>query len=184
MEENAKDKKIKVETKNQKNQKEKSKNSKSTKKSNEEVIQELKAKIKNQKNEYLSSLANLENDRKRFEKSKMEFIKFSNERVIEELITILDTFHMAMNIEKPSSEVKNFLVGFQMIANQFDNLLINNGVTMIKPQIGDQFDSKIHSSVEEVKNSKLDSGKIVSIVKNGYNIHDRLLRPAIVKVAQ
>ena len=184
MEKTAKDKNQKVEAKNQENKKVKSKVSESTKKSNEEIIIELKAKLKNQKNNYLSSLADLENDRKIFEKSKGEFIKFANERVIEELISILDTFHMAMNIDKPSPEVKNFLKGFEMIANQFDHLLTNNGVTMIKPQINDQFDSQIHSSVEETKNSEFKSGKITVVIKHGYKIHDRLLRPAMVKVAK
>ena len=174
MENKAKDKDLKKQ----------SKPTKKIKKTDKDIIKELKDQIKNQKNEYLSSLANLENDRKRFEKSKNEFIKFSNQKILEELITILDTFNLAMNIKNPSAEVKNFLTGFKMIANQFTTLLKDNGVTVIETKPGDKFDADIHLSVEKVKTNKFKSGQITLVVKPGYKIHQRLFRPTMVKIAK
>ncbi len=173
----------------QKNEKKVSKNKKTKKVKNQtkidkEIIKTLEEQIKEQKDNYLIALADLENDRKRFEKSKHEFIKFANRKVLGELIKILDTFNMAMNIKDPSSEVKNFLIGFKMIENQFKNLLESNGISKIEVQPGDEFDSELHFSMEEVDSEQFKPGQITTIIKDGYKIHKILLRPAMVKVVK
>ena len=144
-------------------------------------VKDKKDKL-NQK-DFLLKLARLENDRKRFESEKLMFINFANQKLLLEVIEILDAFFLALNSTNVSEEVKNWLVGFKMIKNQFENLLKNNGVKIITTQKNDDFNPEIHNSIEEVE-SDLKPGKIVEIVKFGYWYNDRLLRPVMVKTSK
>ncbi len=156
-------------------------------KSNEDSkVVKKKAKSKSKtidKNQYLIKLAQLENERKRFDKEKFAFINFANQKVLLELIEILDSFFLALNAKDVSNDVKNWLMGFEMIKGQFETLLKNNGVEVIKLQKGDNFDPNIHNSIEEVT-SDVAPGKIAFVIKNGYLYNGRLLRPAMVKTSK
>jgi len=137
----------------------------------------IKEKI-NYKTKYLEVLAEMENLRKRFDDERIGMIKFRAASFIQELLPTLDMFEMALSSKDISDEVKNWLIGFEMILNKFNSSLKEEGVEEIKIKLGDEFDSSYHQSIGETETKKFKPGEIVEIKSKGYLLHGRLLRPA------
>lgn len=149
-----------------------------------EVLKQENAKFNEEINKIKLHYADILNEKKRFDQEKQTFIQYANGRVLGDLVEILDSFNMAMGIKNPTPEVKNFLIGFEMIANQFNELLSSNGVKIIQLKPGDEFDSNTCQAIEEVEGTEIEAGKICQVIKLGYKHNERLLRPAMVKVAK
>lgn len=147
----------------------------------EEVSEEIK---ENFKDKYIKILAEMENLRKRSESERSEILKYRASSFIQNILPTVDMFEMAMSAQNISEEVKNWLVGFEMILNNFKTTLENEGVKEIKTNKGDEFDANLHHAIEEVETNEIESGKILEVKIKGYKIHDKLLRPATVTVAK
>ena len=81
--------------------------------------------------------------------------------------------------EQNSQELKNYLIGFEMLINQLEQQLFNEGLSIIKPKVGDKFDPNFHSALSSINNKQYKE-KIVEVKKNGYMLHDRVIIPAII----
>lgn len=149
-----------------------------------EVLKQENAKLVEEVNKMKMHYADILNEKKRFDQEKQTFIQYANGRVLGDLVEILDSFNMAMGIKNPTPEVKNFLIGFEMIANQFNELLASSGVKVVNVKPGDEFDSNTCQAIDEVEGTEFEKGKVCQVVKLGYKHHERLLRPAMVKVAK
>ncbi len=136
------------------------------------------------KDKYLKVLAEMENLRKRFDSEKMDVLKFRASSFIQTILPTVDMFEMAMNTTNASEEVKNWIVGFEMILQGFKMALEQEGVKEITVNKGDDFDANIHHAIEEVETDEIEAGKIFEVKMKGYMIHDKLLRPATVTVAK
>ena len=134
------------------------------------------------KNEYYRAYADMKNLRDSIEKDHREVLKYRAAGFIEDLLPILDGFHMALSIETTSQEMKNFLTGFEFIYRNMVSVLEAEGVNEVAPKVGDTFDPNIMSALE----TKFDEGepnKVLKVNAKGYKLHDRLIRPAIVVVS-
>lgn len=136
------------------------------------------------KEKYIESLATMENLRKRLETEKTDIHKYRASSFIQSILPTLDMFELATNAENISDEIKNWLVGFKMILNNFKDVLDKEGVTEIKVMPNDEFDSAKHHAIEKIKSDDVEPGHIVEVKQKGYILHDRLLRPAAVVVAE
>ena len=125
-----------------------------------------------------SSRKNLRNN---LEKDHRESMKYRAEGFIEELLPVLDSFHMALVNEPTNPALKNYLIGFQFIYKNMVAALENEGVTEISPKVGDKFDSNTMNGVDTVEGEK--DNVITKVYANGYKLHDRLIRPANVQVS-
>ncbi len=154
----------------------------------EEVAEEVKETaeevVVDFKDKYLKVLAEMENLRKRFETERTEVIKYRASSFIQNILPTVDMFEMAMNSQNVSDEIKNWLVGFEMILNNFKSTLEGEGVKEINVKKGDEFDGNLHHAIEEVDTDEVEPGKIFQVKMKGYTIHDKLLRPATVTVAK
>ena len=124
----------------------------------------------------------MKNLRDSIEKDHREVLKYRAAGFIEDLLPILDGFHMALSIETTSQEMKNFLTGFEFIYRNMVSVLENEGVNEVSPKVGDVFDPNTMSALE----TKFDEGepnRVVKVNAKGYKLHDRLIRPAIVVVS-
>lgn len=157
-------------------------NPKNHKKENEEKLEKLLADVEHWKNEYFRAYADMQNLRKAIEADHREAIKYRAEGFIDNLLPILDGFHIALQAEVKSEEMKNFLIGFQYIYNNLVSVLENEGVKELAPKIGDTFDPKYMSAMETVVDDD-DPNKVKKVVTKGYKLHDRLIRPANVVVS-
>ncbi len=124
----------------------------------------------------------MKNLRDSVEKDHREAIKYRAAGFVENLLPILDGFHMALQCKATSQEMQNFLTGFEFIYRNMVSVLENEGVAEISPKVDDQFDPNTMSAIEAVE----DEGKPNRVLKVnvcGYKLHDHLIRPAIVVVS-
>ena len=146
-----------------------------------EEVEKLKADVEHWKNEYYRAYADTKNLRNNLERDYKESLKYRSEGFIEELLPVLDSFHMALANEPTDPALKNYLVGFQFIYRNLISILENEGVTEISPQIGDKFDPHTMNAVDTVEQEE--ENKVLKVYGNGYKLHDRIVRTAMVQVS-
>ena len=162
----------------------------------EKTLKYLKNALKNLKKEndeananYLKSLAEMENFRKRNNREKEETLKYSNEKILRDLLPVLDFLdlaisHSAAYIEQDASgNLKSFVEGVKLAYEEFIKILKNYGAEAIET-VGKNFDANFHDAVEMVENSGKPDGTIIEEKRKGYMFKDRLLRPAMVSIAK
>jgi molecular chaperone GrpE len=149
-----------------------------------EKIAKLKEKIKKltaEKDEYMNGWqrerADFVNFKKRSEEEKKEYIRFANENLLEEMLTVLESFDMAfMNKEQWNAVPENWRVGVEYIHSQFVKILDENGLKEFIPKIGDKFDPKLHIAEEMViTDIEKADGTVMSVIKKGYKMNDKII---------
>ena len=149
----------------------------------EEELAKLKAEVDHWKNEYYRAYADTKNLRNNLEKEHSDIIKYRAMGFIEDLLPVLDSFHMALANEPNSQELKNYLVGFQFVYRNLVSVLENEGVKEIAPNIGDKFSDKTMNAVD-VTEQEGEENIITKVYAKGYELHGRLIRPAQVSVSK
>ncbi|MCR4879750.1 MAG: nucleotide exchange factor GrpE [Bacilli bacterium] len=147
----------------------------------EEDLEKAKADVEHWKNEYYRAYADTKNLRNSLERDHKEAIKYRSEGFIEELLPILDSFHMALGNEPTDPALKNYLTGFQFIYKNLVNVLANEGIVEIVPEIEKDFNPATMQAVDSIEAEE--TGKVTKVYGKGYKLHDRLIRPAMVQVS-
>ena len=145
-------------------------------------LEKLQAEVNHWKNEYYRAYADTQNLRKSLAKDHQEAMKYRAEGFIDELLPVLDSFHVVLSNEPEDPNLKNYLIGFQFIYKNLVAALENEGVTELSPNIGDKFDSATMNAVE-LQESEGEENRILKVVTKGYKLHDRLIRPVNVIVS-
>ena len=128
---------------------------------------------------YLRTLADFENYRKRADREKSEFFRYATAGLIKDLLPVLDNFDRALDHAEEGDE---FHKGVLLIYKQLFDVLQKNGLKSID-EVGVHFDPNIHEGVIREEDPSVPSHTVAAILQKGYFLHDRLLRPALVKVA-
>ncbi|MFA6098726.1 MAG: nucleotide exchange factor GrpE [Patescibacteria group bacterium] len=124
------------------------------------------------------------NLKKETDKKQMELVQFANATLILQLLPVNDNFKLAwQHIPEEHKKNDEWLKGIEQIKKQFSNLLKDLGIEEIKT-VGEKFNPELHESVAKEKKENVASGVIISEVKPGYKLYDRVLEPAKVKVAE
>lgn len=126
----------------------------------------------------LRTAADYDNARKRLAKEREEFIRFSQERLLRELLPVLDNFERALAHSESSNE--GLAAGIQLIGKQLLDVLTAQGLKRFSSE-GQRFDPHLHEAVDRVEGEGPE-GVIIEEVTAGYKLHDRVLRPAKVKI--
>ena len=145
-------------------------------------LEKLQAEVNHWKNEYYRAYADTQNLRKSLAKDHQEAMKYRAEGFIDELLPVLDSFHVVLSNEPEDPSLKNYLIGFQFIYKNLVAALESEGVSELSPNVGDKFDVSIMNAVE-MQESDQEEGKILKVVTKGYKLHDRLIRPVNVIVS-
>mgnify|MGYP002627265923 CR=1 FL=1 len=148
----------------------------------DEEIEKLTSEVNHWKNEYYRAYADTQNLRKSLEKDHHEALRYRAEGFIEELLPILDSFHMALSSSPESPEVKNYVMGFQFVYRNLVNVLEAEGVKEISPKEGEDFDARYMDGVETGEGEE--DNKVLKVYANGYMLHEHLIRPARVMVSK
>jgi molecular chaperone GrpE len=130
---------------------------------------------------YLRLMADFQNFRKRSEKERTEVHAFANEKIITQLLGVLDNFERALQQE--SSDEAPFRDGMAMIAGQFRDVLVKEGLEEIKA-VGEPFDPRLHHAILMDASGDAASGHVTEVLQKGYTFKGKLIRPAIVRVAE
>ncbi len=125
--------------------------------------------------------ADTENIRKRLQKEKQESVQFANERLIKELIPIVDNLERAL--AAPDSNAESLKQGVDMIAKQMHSLLEKQNVEAI-PSVGEVFDPNVHEVLSQVETDEHEENTIVEEYIRGYKMNGRVLIPAKVLTAK
>jgi molecular chaperone GrpE len=150
----------------------------------ESELEKAQREAEDFKDKYLRLLAETENSRKRIQKERHELTKYAIQNIISEFIHPLDTFENALaSAENVSGEIKNWAFGFEMILNQFRDILENHGVVPFKSE-GMPFNPHDHEAVEVEETEEHPDGTILKVFIKGYKMGDKTIRPAHVKVAK
>ncbi len=147
-------------------------------------LETVQQELKSCQEKYLLMLAESENVRKRMQKERQDLIKHSVENVLIEFLHPIDSFEKALQFaESMSDEVKNWAVGFEMLMNQFKQVLNQHGVHEYH-SIGKPFDPHLHEAVEMVESTEYPPGVVIEEFVRGYKVGDRPIRVARVKVTK
>ena len=126
--------------------------------------------------------ADFDNFRKRVAREREEAVRFGNQDLLEQLIPILDNFEMGM-MAAASDTGSMIYIGMDMVRKQFDEFLHQQGVEEIVA-LHTAFDPNIHEAVSEEESADVEPGTVVRVLRRGFRLRDRLLRPANVVVAK
>jgi molecular chaperone GrpE len=132
---------------------------------------------------YLRTLADFENFRKRSEREKSDFQRYALVGLVRDLLPVLDNFDRGLTHAEEGDEFHDeFYKGMALIYKQLFDVLQRYGLKTIT-ESGVRFDPNIHEAVVREEDPSVPSHTVVAVLQKGYFLHDRLLRPAMVKVA-
>jgi molecular chaperone GrpE len=133
---------------------------------------------------YLRERADLENARKRNQRDKEDAIRFANDRLLKEMVPVLDNLERAIeHAGQEETDNRGLLEGVNMTIAQFRKALEDFGVKAINA-IGTDFDPNLHQAMGQIESADQAPNTVVNEFQKGYLLHDRLLRPSLVMVAK
>jgi molecular chaperone GrpE len=135
------------------------------------------------KDAQLRAAADLENFRRRTVREKDELRAFAAARIVEELLPVVDNLGFAIAAAKaPNAELKALADGVEMVSTQFTTALGNHGLKTVNP-VGGEFDPNLHEALSQQPSDTVAEGHVLQVVRIGYTLNGRLLRPASVIVS-
>ena len=145
-------------------------------------IAELEQQAKETYERLLRVSADFENYRKRIEREKQEYVKFANERLLRDLLPIVDNLRRALRHAKESGDSPVVVAGVDLVLQEFLKVLERYGVTAIQ-SAGQMFDPALHEALQMVEVEDKEPGSVIEELQSGYLLHGRVLRPALVTVS-
>ena len=138
-------------------------------------------KLRAERDNLLYRLADLENARKRAARDQQDFREYALADAIKTLLPTLDSFERALHVS--ANEKSELRSGAELIYKQLQDALGKLGVRPI-PAKGEQFDPRVHEAIETIETNDAEDHQILEELQRGYKLKDRLLRPAMVKIAR
>ena len=151
----------------------------------EQLGSELKAAqaaLTESQDQALRALADAQNARRRADDDIAKIRKFAVEGFAESLLPVLDSLHSALAVENATAE--QLREGTEATLRQVISALNTHQVAEVNPAPGDKFDPALHQAISMVPGTGQPANTVVSVLQRGYQIADRVLRPALVTVAQ
>ncbi len=150
-------------------------------------MEQLEIEIADLKDRYLRQAADMENLRKRSERERSDIKKYAVSEFARDILPLSDNFQRAIDAvpaeaAEQDEALKSFLDGVKMNERELQKVLERHGVTQLDPK-GEKFDPNQHQAVQQVEDSDLPNTTVVEVFQVGYVIAERVLRPAIVSVA-
>lgn len=156
-------------------------NKKEIKSKQEKRINELANEVIDLKDKLLRNTAELENFKKRIQQERINERKYAYEPLLLDMLEPIEQLSKVVNLEVEDTQLKNFLIGFKMISDQFNQVLKDNNVEEIEA-LNKKFDPKLHYAIEKENDKNKENGINIAEIKKGYTYKDRILRPSLVKV--
>ena len=145
---------------------------------------EWEAKAKEYWDQLLRLRADFENTKKRLERDKTDAIRFANERLLAEILPIVDNLDRAMTSLAEGHDPAKVKQGLEIAQAELHQVLELHGVQVVKADPGMEFDPQIHEAVAVVEDERVREGTIVDEIQKGYLLNGRLIRPSRVRIAR
>jgi molecular chaperone GrpE len=150
----------------------------------EAKVAEAEAKAKEAEDKFLRTHADFENIKKRLEREKYSAIDYASEKFAKDMLSTIDTLDMALSsaaIDAPAEELLTKLnEGIELTLKKFVETFEKHDITVVETA---EFNPEFHNAVMQVDSEDHESGQIVQVMQKGYMFKERLLRPAMVSVA-
>src|SRR5471032_447662 len=141
------------------------------------------AQVAELKDRLLRAQAEWDNSRKRILREKEDAVRYAGEAFLERLLPVLDNFEMGMQAAKSASDAKAIAQGLEMVLAQFHQVLKDSGIEVIDA-VGHPFDPHRHEALGHHESAEHPEGQVLTQIRKGYKLKDRLLRAASVFVAK
>ncbi len=170
-------------------EKDKNEESKASESDNQTKEKSIEEKLKEAEEKSLRSLAEIENQRRRFEKEIKDAFEYGSFNFAKESLAILDNLQRAKDAIKNDEKLKNnsdldkFLENITIIEKDLVSIFEKNRIKKIDVN-NKKFDPNFHQAMSEIEDDKTESGTILHEIQSGYMLGDRLLRPALVSISK
>lgn len=144
--------------------------------------EELKGRISELESQYLRVLADYQNLQKRTAQEKEELYKYAGQKTIEILLPALDVFDYARGTLKPDSKVEKIIEDFNLVFEMLIKCLKDIGLEVID-ETGVPFDPQYHEPLHQIPTNELPDHTVMQVLKKGYILNKRVIRPALVTVS-
>ena len=141
--------------------------------------EKLKAELSEQKDKYLRVMAEYDNFRKRTAKERLDLISTAKADAVTQILPVIDNFERALSAQ---TQDETYKAGIEMIFKQFGDVLKNLGIEEINP-LGETFDPNVANAVNQIEDENLGENEVAQVFQKGYRIGDKVLRYAMVVVA-
>lgn len=149
----------------------------------DEKIEKLEAEIKKWKDDYVRKIAEVENFKKRIEKEKQEFLKYSSEKLLVKTLDVVDNLERAVESSKQSQDFESLVKGVEMTLSQLHQILDSEGVVALE-SLGKEFNPYEHHAMMQEETDEHENNTVMMELQKGYKMKDKIIRPSLVKVAK
>lgn len=150
----------------------------------EQQIADLQTKYDEMEDKYLRAEAEMQNMTKRFKNEQAQLLKYEGQKLATEILPVMDNLNRALQIEVEDETSAQLKHGIEMVAKDMEKALKDNEITKIEA-LNQPFDPTKHQAVKSVPVEKGQKAEtVVEVYQDGYMLKDRVLRPAMVVVAQ
>jgi molecular chaperone GrpE len=160
---------------------EEGRNFKSKLKKRDAEIKQLKKEKEELRDQFLRKLAEMENLKKRLEREKADYLQYALSELLLELLVVLDNFERALSTAEQAADGNTFREGIDLIFRMYQNILFKKGVQPIEIKDG-AFDPKLHHAMATEESDQVKDPEVAEVLQKGYMLHNRLLRPSLVRV--
>ncbi|MFT9493754.1 nucleotide exchange factor GrpE [Anaerosolibacter sp.] len=148
-----------------------------------EIIAKKEEEINDLNSRFLRLNADFQNYKKRAEKEKAEVYQFGNEKMIADLLPILDNLERANSSANEESAASDSIAkGVEMVIQQFKDILKKHGVEEIQA-VGEAFDPNLHHAVMQEDHADYEANRVIDVFQKGYTLNGKVIRPSMVKVS-
>jgi molecular chaperone GrpE len=145
----------------------------------EKAAADEKAAAEAESERYMRLMAEFQNYKRRAAKEKTDTLQYANEKIVGDLLPVIDNFERALATE--TDDLEGYAKGMQLIFEQFKKALENAGLEEIKA-MDEEFDPNVHNAVMTDNIEDKDDGKITKVLQKGYKLRDKVVRPSMVAV--
>lgn len=145
--------------------------------------EKLAAELADLNQRFLRVAADFDNYKRRTVQEKEDLIKYSNAKIMGELLPVLDAFQLALKNPGESQEAQNVIKGVEMLYRQIMQVLEQAGMSKIEA-VGQPFDPKLHEAIMQVDDDSVPEDTVVEELRAGYVLNERVIRPSMVKVSR
>ena len=144
-------------------------------------IKQLKREKEELRDQLLRKMADMENLKKRLEREKSDYYQYALSDFLKDLLAILDNLERALD-EPDEGDGKSLQEGVRLIHKQFVDAMRKRGVAPILDVVHQKFDPNLHQALATEESDEVGEPQVVEEMQRGYTLHERLLRPSLVKV--
>lgn len=146
-------------------------------------LEKAQAEAAEAKDKLLRTVADMDNLRRRFAREKEDIRRLAASALIEDLLPALDNLDIGLTSAAKHPEAAVVTKGFEFVAVQFGQVLQSHGLERLEPAAGVPFDHNLHEAVSQEASADIADHHVIRVMRPGYRLNDRLLRPASVVVS-